>query len=129
MATSEHPMPPLSLANRVCSLDGRGDPYAAYERLGAETRAAILDLLPEDWSFQGKRVLDFGCGAGRTLRHFLREATEAEVWGSDIDADSIAWLEDHLSPPLHITRNGAEPPLGLEHGTLDLICRSRCSRT
>ena len=24
-------------------------------------------MLPEGWTFEGKRVLDFGCGAGRTL--------------------------------------------------------------
>ena len=120
-ASAGAPIPPLGLANRVCSLAGWDDPVEAYDRLGAEARAALLDLLPEDWSFDGGRVLDFGCGAGRTLRHFLNEAQRAELWGVDIDAPSIAWLEEKLSPPLHVMRNGADPPLGLEHGTFDLI--------
>jgi SAM-dependent methyltransferase len=60
------PNPPLDLAKRVCSLEGRGDPFEAYHRLGAETKAALFELLPAGWSFDGRRVLDFGCGPGRT---------------------------------------------------------------
>jgi SAM-dependent methyltransferase len=114
------PFPPLHLANRVLSLKGRGDPFAAYEALGAETKAALLDLLPDDWSFEGRRVLDFGCGAGRTLRHFLEEARTAEIWGADVDAESIAWLERSLCPPLHVVRCGVAPPLAFEARSFDL---------
>ena len=119
--TGDVPHPPLELANRVCSLDGRVDPVRAYDELGAQTKAGILDLLPADWSFEDKRVLDFGCGAGRTLRHFLAEAEEAEVWGVDIDTASVAWLGRELCPPLHVQQAPASPPLGLEHGSFDLV--------
>jgi SAM-dependent methyltransferase len=119
--SADKPYPPLNLANRVCSLEGRGDPVAAYESLGAEARRAIIELLPEDWSFEGKRVLDFGCGAGRTLRHFLPEAEAAELWGSDIDGPSVDWLRRELCPPLNAMRNDEHPPLGLEYGSFDLI--------
>jgi SAM-dependent methyltransferase len=111
----------MSLANRVCSLEGRGEPFAAYEKLGAETREALEGLLPDDWSFDRKRVLDFGCGAGRTLRHFLSEAETAEFWGADIDAPSIDWLQQTLCPPLHALRSAVDPPLPLERGSFDLI--------
>jgi SAM-dependent methyltransferase len=101
--SSPVPLPPLTLANRVCGLERFEDPFVAYERLGGEARAALLSLLGEDWSFAGKRVLDFGCGAGRTLRHFLDEASAGtELWGADIDADSIAWLSGNLCPPLQV---------------------------
>jgi SAM-dependent methyltransferase len=115
------PFPPLALANRVLSLEGRGDPFEAYEQLGGETREKLEELLPDDWSFEGKRVLDFGCGAGRTLRHFLPEAGTAEFWGVDIDAPSIDWLQKVLSPPLHTQLAPVDPPLGLEQGSFDLI--------
>jgi SAM-dependent methyltransferase len=120
-ASAGVPLPPLHLANRVLSLDGWGDPFEAYELLGAETRRALVRLLPDEWSFEGKRVLDFGCGAGRTLRHFLAEAEQGEFWGADIDAPSIEWLGRTLSPPLHVRRSGELPPLGLDHGSFDLV--------
>jgi cyclopropane fatty-acyl-phospholipid synthase-like methyltransferase len=67
--------------------------------VGPESKAALLRLMPEGWLFAGKRVLDFGCSAGATLRHFLPEVESAEFWGADIDTASIAWLQAHLSPP------------------------------
>src|SRR5579875_1849986 len=120
-AAENVPYPPLPLANRVCCLDGRGNPFEAYERLGAEAKRAIVDLLPADWSFDGKRVLDFGCGAGRTLRQFLGEAQRAEFWGADIDGPSIDWLSAHVSPPLHTLRSAVDPPIDLPYATFDLI--------
>lgn len=119
-ASSDHPYPPLHLASRVLSLDDADDPFLAYELLGAETKQALLGLLPDDWSFAGRRVLDFGCGAGRTLRHFLTEAETGEFWGADVDAASIEWLQGALCPPLHVVRSAEAPPLGLEHGSFDL---------
>ncbi len=97
------------------------DPYAYYEELGRLARRDILAALPTDWSFEGKRVLDFGCGAGRTLRHFLDEAQTAEVWGADIDAESVDWIDRELSPPLRVLRNEARPPLPQPDGYFDLI--------
>jgi SAM-dependent methyltransferase len=81
----------------------------------------VEDALPAGWSWSGKRVLDFGCGAGRTLRHFAAEAGEAEFWGCDIDAASIAWLNAHLNPPFRAFVNGAVPPLALPDDSLDLV--------
>jgi SAM-dependent methyltransferase len=113
------PLPPLELANRVGAL-AEGD-MSLYEEIGRRTREEILALLPEGWSFEGKRVLDFGCGAGRALRHFLGEAEVAELHGCEIDAPSVAWLEANLSPPLHVFRNEESPPLPLDGGSFDLI--------
>jgi hypothetical protein len=60
----------LDLANRVGSLADVDDPIARYDELGRETRRSIVRMRPRGWSFTNRRVLDFGCGAGRTLRHF-----------------------------------------------------------
>jgi SAM-dependent methyltransferase len=112
----------MELISRV-SLGCRfwGDPIKTYDQMGAETREAIIRLLPDDWSFSGRRVLDFGCGAGRTLRHFLPEAEEGEFWGADIHGPSIDWIGTNLSPPLRAWQCAPAPPLGLEAGSFDLI--------
>ena len=94
-------MPPIPLASRVGSLAETDDPYALYEQLGANARDQILHMLPPGYELEGRRLLDFGCGAGRTLRHYLGDADSAEIWGCDIDEESIEWLERNLCPPLH----------------------------
>lgn len=115
------PLPPRDLASRVFGVEGWSDPDRAYLELGKQTKEQIVRLLPGDWSFVDKRVLDFGSGAGRTLRHFTAEAESAEFWGCDIDERSIAWLEANLCPPFHAWRSAHNPPLGLEHESFDLI--------
>ncbi len=92
-----------------------------YQATGAWMREAILDILPEGWTFSDKRVLDFGCGAGRVLRQFTDVAAEAEVWGCDIHAESVTWLERNLRPPFHFFRNAAVPPLPIADGYFDLV--------
>jgi SAM-dependent methyltransferase len=114
------PIPPVELATRV----GPGesdDPIEAYLREGAAVRQRIDRMLPADWSWAGKRVLDFGCGSARVLRQFLPEAGQAELWGCDIDGPSIAWIEANLSPPLHVFGNGLAPPLALDDASFDLV--------
>jgi SAM-dependent methyltransferase len=118
---SEAPLPPVELANRVGRLVGSDGSYASYETVGRQLRDVVLSALPPDWAWRGKRVLDFGCGAGRTLRHFIREAEEAEFWGCDIDAASIEWLNANLNPPLHGFVNDEQPPLPQPDDSYDLI--------
>jgi SAM-dependent methyltransferase len=112
-------LPPPELMQRVGRIDDL-DIAAAYDAIGHHSRARIERLLSTDWSWEGKRVLDFGCGAGRTLRHFLDEAEQAEFHGCDIDGPSISWLSEHLSPPLHVFQNGEEPRLPRPDGFFDL---------
>jgi SAM-dependent methyltransferase len=115
------PYPPFELANRVHSLEGEGpDGFASYEEKGAYAREQLLALLPDDFTLEGKRVLDFGCGAGRTLRHFLAEAEAGEFWGADLDGRSIDWMRRHLCPPLNVLESGEDPPLPFEPDSFDL---------
>jgi SAM-dependent methyltransferase len=118
---TELPLPPIGLANRSGQTVGPDGSYAAYQSAGSELRNVVLDALPPDWEWSGKRVLDFGCGAGRTLRHFTEEAREAEFWGCDIHAESIAWINAHLNPPLQAFVNDEEPPLPKPDGSFDVI--------
>lgn len=120
MSSSEAPYPPFKLANRVHRI-GSDDlsGYIRFEIRGAETKAELLRLLPAGTSLEGGRILDFGCGAGRTLRQFLPEADEGsvEVWGADIDRPSIEWLNANLCPPLNAVACDPAPPLPFESGS------------
>jgi SAM-dependent methyltransferase len=114
-------MPPFELAQRVGSLPEGADPLELYDRIGRDCHDQLLRLLPEDWDLGGRRALDFGCGAGRTIRHFLDEAQTAEIWGCDIDPTSVDWVNENLSPPLGAFVSGTEPPLDRPDGLFDLI--------
>jgi SAM-dependent methyltransferase len=92
--------------------------------MGIFLRSFIEDALPSDWTWTGRRVLDFGCGAGRVLRHFASEAADGEFWGCDIDGPSIEWLRRNLCPPLHpdhLLQSLESPGLPLADGSFDLI--------
>jgi SAM-dependent methyltransferase len=116
--SAKHPLPPIELMQRVGRIDD-AEVSTAYETIGRESRERIVRLLPNDWAWEGKRFLDFGCGAGRTLRHFLVEAENAEFHGCDIDAKSIDWLTEHLVPPLHVFQSHEEPGLPRPDGFFD----------
>ena len=92
-----------------------------YLEEGARLRGLIEQLLPDGWDWDGKRVLDFGCGSARVLRHFADEARRGSFSGCDIDSASIEWDQANLSPPLRFFRNEIAPPLKLPGGSLDLI--------
>lgn len=114
-----YPLPPVDLVTRVGTVQGT-DPYDFYLREGSAVRGRIERMLPADWSWAGKRALDFGCGSGRVLRNFLELDPAPELWGCDIDGASIDWLKANLKP-LHVFRNQLLPPLPVQDGFFDLI--------
>jgi SAM-dependent methyltransferase len=115
------PLPPEALMRRVGWDVHSRHPGEVYEERGREQWRLIKSLLPQDWSFEGKRVLDFGCGAGRIVRHALSEDPAGEYWGCDIDARSIEWLRANLSPPLHPFQTDEWPPTQEPDGQFHLI--------
>jgi SAM-dependent methyltransferase len=108
-----HRVVPLSADERKARIE--------YDASGRAIKDFIVSQLPESWTWDGKRVLDFGCGAGRVLRQFLDEAERAELWGSEVDASSVRWIAEHLSPPLRAVHHGESPPLEAPSGHFDLI--------
>src|SRR5688572_28164577 len=117
--TGNVPLPPVELAVRV-GVVSREDALASFDLMGRDAVTGLREFIPQP--FAGRRLLDFGCGSGKYLRHLLPEAEDGEVWGCDIDEPSIAWLQQHLSPPLRVFVNGVEPPLpGIPDGYFDLI--------
>ncbi len=94
--------------------------YPAY---GEAHVAKMLEILrASDFEFQpGDRVLDFGCGAGRMLRHMQALAETCEMWGVDISAEHINWCKQNLSPPFNFATTTKVPHLPFEDRSFRFI--------
>lgn len=115
------PGPPRKLMRRVGWYYPGERPDEVFESRGRQQWQLVESVLPDAWTFEGKRVLDFGCGAGRMLRPAVEAHPNTTFWGCDVDAESVTWLQDDLGDRATIRQVGAWPPLDLPDGSFDLI--------
>ncbi|MEA2218249.1 MAG: hypothetical protein QOJ35_875 [Solirubrobacteraceae bacterium] len=98
------------------------DPAQAWLRQGSFLVERMREQLPADLRLGGARVLDFGCGAGRVLRHLPELVGDGgELHGVDIDAPSIAWLQANAGPSVHAACCDERPGLPYPDGHFDLV--------
>jgi SAM-dependent methyltransferase len=117
----EIPLPPPELARYVAAGVDGGDPIAQYIAQGELFSRVLLSFFPAELALEGQRVLDFGCGSGRFLRHLLNAGTGAVFEGCDIDEPCISWLGACVPAPHEIFLNDPEPPLPRPDGHYRLI--------
>jgi 2-polyprenyl-3-methyl-5-hydroxy-6-metoxy-1,4-benzoquinol methylase len=88
---------------------------------GRGTAQGILDVLHESGVDIGNsmRVLDFGCGCGRVIRH-VHGMTGARLSGSDYNPRLIEWCQRNLRFG-QFDVNGVAPPLAYEKEQFDLV--------
>jgi SAM-dependent methyltransferase len=115
-ATDELPVPPHELSRRWGLTT---ESYLRGGRIDAET---MLSLLEEaDVNVESlARVLDFGCAEGRVLR-FMPRDSGSELWGVDINAERIAWAQQHLPAPFRFATTTTAPHLPFEDNYFDLV--------
>ena len=114
--TEELPVPPEELTIRWGLTP---ESYLRGGRIDAETMLALLaevDVPVESLS----RVLDFGCAEGRVIR-FLSRHEGSELWGVDINAQRIAWAQQHLPAPFRFATTTTAPHLPFEDNYFDLV--------
>lgn len=68
---------------------------------------------------QMERVLDFGCGCGRTLAWLISRYPSVQFYGTDIDSASIQWCCEHLRG--YFSTNQEVPPLRFSDAEFDCI--------
>lgn len=96
-----------------------------YLQEGAARVEQMLRLLPPDVDLAGGRILDFGCGAGRVLRHLVQDErwdpARPELFGTDVDEPSIAWIQEHLGHAVTADLTSEVPGLPYPDGHFDLV--------
>jgi SAM-dependent methyltransferase len=114
----EPPVPPAALWR---NLEGSAEAYLESGRRDTEAmRHALADRgRPVE---AARTILDFGCATGRMTRQLLGVADQdAELWGVDVHAPSIAWCAENLSPPFHFVTCTTAPHLPFRDGYFDLV--------
>ena len=104
-------LPPEKLMRRVGWFMGAAAPADVFEERGSEQWALVRSLLPPDDTLAGRRVLDFGCGAGRMLSAAVSDEPDAEFWGCDIDRESVKWLARDLAGRAEVFLTQDRPPM------------------
>jgi SAM-dependent methyltransferase len=112
------PLPDPVRRRRVHGADLEGPFRIEGASAFVKLRRALQDTVGRDFP-DFRRILDWGCGCGRSTRHFAALG-DGRLLGVDIDADNIAWCSTHLPfgrfqvVPLH-------PPTALESAAFDLV--------
>jgi len=116
----EHPglaIPPARLLYRTtASVDLR-----VHFESGASSAAFIAGLIARHLGDRsGLRVLEWGCGSGRCIRHLPGRLPGARLTGADVDARAIGWCRSAL-PSIAFVENGPFPPLPFPAGVFDAV--------
>ena len=117
-AASEIPMPSALMRFRVSEDLSRRE----FRRMG-EHCASIIEqhaLARSAGLANCRRVLDFGCGCGRTLFWLVRRYPCVEFHGVDVDREAIDWCRLHLDSARFVA-SPITPPLPYPDQHFDLV--------
>lgn len=110
-------MPPYSLAFDAYNMIS-WDTYMTVGRLHAEVFA---ELIRTAYPTGPVRVLEWGCGPGRLLRHLPELlGQDAELTGIDYNEETIAWCIQAL-PNIRFETNQLMPPTNLVSESVDAV--------
>lgn len=111
-------LPPAELRYRVSSSPDAQNFITIGKKCAHDIEAAVRRVGYELAEFE--RILDFGCGCGRTLVHLKELAPRARFDGTDIDAAAIDWCKENLRFATFKVGQ-ASPPTDYAADTFDFI--------
>jgi SAM-dependent methyltransferase len=111
-------LPPAELRYRVSSSPDAENFVTIGKTCAVDVQSSLLKVGFELGSFA--RILDFGCGCGRTLIHLKNFAPGAQIEGTDIDVNAIEWCRQYLTfAKFSISKES--PPIEYPADTFDFI--------
>jgi SAM-dependent methyltransferase len=99
--------------------------YEDYYEGGKRSAEVLLELMSGHIEPKGARILEWGCGPGRIVRHLaqLGQGLGMQVFGTDYDRASIEWCKSAI-PGVTFAMNGLQPPLAFPDASFDVIYSS-----
>ncbi|MDR6442750.1 ubiquinone/menaquinone biosynthesis C-methylase UbiE [Chryseobacterium bernardetii] len=95
--------------------------YDSYYNGGKVTAEWIVGLIRNHKEIKHKKILDWGCGPGRVIRHMptLLEETN-QFFATDYNEESIDWCSKNIDH-IDFKTNHLSPPLQYENDFFDII--------
>lgn len=116
LANPDVPLPPDYLLYESFQMN-----LQKYFDGGKDTAQWLVRMLERHISLEGKKILDWGCGPGRVLRHLPAATSEqCQYFGTDYNRETIAWCMENL-PGIHFTLNSLEARLPYPDHAMDII--------
>ena len=97
--------------------------YYQYMFQGRANATELVDTIKTliDLSIPGKRILDWGCGPARVVRHLPELLSHKHlIYGSDYNRDYINWCSKHLQG-ISFAFNELHPPLPFADDLFDVV--------
>ncbi len=88
---------------------------------GQETAKWIIDHFKNYLEFKNKKILDWGCGSGRVLRHLSSFVDKSNtIYGTDYNKKYTNWCKENIKDA-HVVNNELTPPLNYKKDSFDAI--------
>ncbi|MGD0338177.1 MAG: class I SAM-dependent methyltransferase [Bacteroidota bacterium] len=113
-----YPAPPLRLIFLIIGLPWVSVYYYSGKEIFDDMKALLGKNKIDIRSFNS--ILDFGCGCGRIIRHFLPHSNAVHLHGSDYNPELIRWCSANL-PFAKFHANTLAPPLSYENSMFDFL--------
>jgi ubiquinone/menaquinone biosynthesis C-methylase UbiE len=95
--------------------------YLKYYTESIETAKWIAGYFEKYIELKDKKILDWGCGPGRVIRHLpIVIGNECEYFGTDYNSKSIEWCSKNL-PGISFNKNTLEAELPYSDNFFDVI--------
>ena len=89
---------------------------------GQEDVSTMLKLVfPDAQPTAGHRILEWGCGTGRMIRHLKPWADTCEIWGCDLAGEYIRWLQEAMGKYFRFFPCTTAPTFPIRDDYFDLI--------
>lgn len=95
--------------------------YHQYYHESKNTAIWLIDQLKKFTTLEQAKLLDWGCGPGRIIRHMPSLlGQDCEYFATDYNADSIVWCQQHL-PGIAFNKNSIEANLPYADDFFDVV--------
>lgn len=94
--------------------------YESYYKSGKLAAEEFVEIYSTHGSREQPKILDWGCGPARVVRHIPALLPGSHVFGTDYNRESIAWNKSHIKN-VEFNLNSLSADLPYEDGFFDFI--------